>query len=137
MAAIAKVMKATLVLPSFDHTSYRADDSDFMDLLDWQHFIKARKDDVHIVGTLPSHMISAPMKGLTRLAYEFSDLVSTAYNVLPSTFLLLERKNREIAKANSGLLKVLVAKSQTEGLQMQLRSMVEFWVVFSTQMPHI
>ncbi|RVW44251.1 Ribosomal RNA-processing protein 12 [Vitis vinifera] len=77
-----------------------------------------------LAGETP-HMISAAVKGLARLAYEFSDLVATAYNVLPSTFLLLKRKNREIAKANLGLLKVLVAKSQTEGLQMHLRSMVE------------
>uniref|UniRef100_A0A6N2L0E4 Uncharacterized protein n=1 Tax=Salix viminalis TaxID=40686 RepID=A0A6N2L0E4_SALVM len=71
------------------------------------------------------HMISAAMKGIARLAYEFSDLVSTAYNLLPSTFLLLQRKNREIIKANLGLLKVLVAKSQAEGLQMCLGNMVE------------
>lgn len=71
------------------------------------------------------HMISAAMKGVARLAYEFSDLVSIAYKLLPSTFLLLQRKNREIIKANLGLLKVLVAKSQAEGLQMFLGSVVE------------
>ncbi|CAA2965615.1 RRP12 [Olea europaea subsp. europaea] len=71
------------------------------------------------------HMISASMKGLARLAYEFSDLVSAVYNVLPSTFLLLQRKNREIIKANLGLLKVLVAKSQAEGLQKHLQSLVD------------
>ncbi|KAJ6330951.1 hypothetical protein OIU76_009529 [Salix suchowensis] len=70
-------------------------------------------------------MISAAMKGMARLAYEFSDLVSIAYKLLPSTFLLLQRKNREIIKANLGFLKVLVAKSQAEGLQMFLESMVE------------
>lgn len=43
-------------------------------------------------------MISAAAKGLARLAYEFSDLVLTAFNLLPSTFLLLQRKNREIIK---------------------------------------
>ncbi|KAL0374605.1 UNVERIFIED_CONTAM: RRP12-like protein [Sesamum radiatum] len=77
-----------------------------------------------LAGETP-HMISAAMTGLARLAYEFSDLISAAYNVLPSTFLLLQRKNKEIIKANLGLLKVLVAKSQTEGLQTHLRSMVE------------
>ncbi|KAI3443520.1 hypothetical protein Pfo_000185 [Paulownia fortunei] len=77
-----------------------------------------------LAGETP-HMISAAMTGLARLAYEFSDLVSAAYNVLPSTFLLLHRKNKEIIKANLGLLKVLVAKSQAEGLQTHLQSMVE------------
>ncbi|KAL7096137.1 hypothetical protein ACP275_10G064800 [Erythranthe tilingii] len=77
-----------------------------------------------LAGETP-HMISAAMTGLARLAYEFSDLVSAAYNVLPSTFLLLQRKNKEIVKANLGLLKVLVAKSQAESLQTHLRSMVE------------
>ncbi|XP_021804868.1 RRP12-like protein [Prunus avium] len=77
-----------------------------------------------LAGETP-HMISAAMKGLARLAYEFSDLVSTATNLLPSAFLLLQRKNKEIIKANLGLLKVLVAKSQAEGLQLHLKSMVE------------
>lgn len=105
-------------------------------------------------------MISAAVKGLARLAYEFSDLITAAYNLLPSTFLLLQRKNKEIIKvsislshqwfssyhqmcffthlflvgtsltsflmqANLGLMKVLVAKSQAEGLQTHLKSMVE------------
>lgn len=46
-------------------------------------------------------MISAAVKGLARLAYEFSDLVSNVYKLLPSTFLLLQRKNREIIKVRS------------------------------------
>lgn len=50
-------------------------------------------------------MISAAMTGLARLAYEFSDLVSAAYNVLPSTFLLLQRKNKEIIKVHLTPLK--------------------------------
>ncbi|XVF88941.1 hypothetical protein PTKIN_Ptkin19aG0091600 [Pterospermum kingtungense] len=77
-----------------------------------------------LAGETP-HMISAAVKGLARLAYEFSDLISSAYKLLPSTFLLLKRKNREIIKANLGLLKVLVAKSKSEGLQAQLANLVE------------
>ncbi|KAF5185392.1 Rrp12-like protein [Thalictrum thalictroides] len=77
-----------------------------------------------LAGETP-HMISAAVTALARLAYEFSDLVSTAYNVLPSAFLLLQRKNREIIKANLGLVKVLVAKSHAEGLQIHLKSLVE------------
>ncbi|KAI4376476.1 hypothetical protein MLD38_014233 [Melastoma candidum] len=71
------------------------------------------------------HMISAAVKGLARLAYEFSDLLSYACNLLPSTFTLLERKNREIVKANLGFVKVLVAKSQVDWLQNNLGNLVE------------
>ncbi|XP_023756589.1 uncharacterized protein LOC111905146 [Lactuca sativa] len=77
-----------------------------------------------LAGETP-HMISAAVKGIARLTYEFTDLVSTAFSVLPSAFLLLQRKNREIIKANLGLIKVLVAKSQAEGLQMHMKGMVE------------
>lgn len=46
-------------------------------------------------------MISAAVKGVARLTYEFSDLIASAYNLLPSTFLLLQRRNKEITKVSS------------------------------------
>jgi ribosomal RNA-processing protein 12 len=60
-----------------------------------------------LAGETP-HMVSAAVKGLARLAYEFSDLVSTACNLLPSTFLLLQRKNKEIIKVSPSPLIYLV-----------------------------
>uniref|UniRef100_A0A1D1YZ83 RRP12-like protein n=1 Tax=Anthurium amnicola TaxID=1678845 RepID=A0A1D1YZ83_9ARAE len=77
-----------------------------------------------LAGETP-HMISAAMKGLARLAYEFSELLNAAYNLLPSTFLLLQRENREITKANLGFMKVLVAKTQADGLHVYLKSLIE------------
>lgn len=60
-----------------------------------------------LAGETP-HMVSAAIRGLARLAYEFSDLVSSAWNVLPSAFLLLKRKNREINKVSPCPLRYVI-----------------------------
>ncbi|KAL6635240.1 hypothetical protein ACP70R_027911 [Stipagrostis hirtigluma subsp. patula] len=92
-----------------------------------------RKESLHqffgmvaggLLGQTP-HAISAAVTGLARLTYEFSELIAVAYKLLPQTFLLMQRNNREIVKANLGFIKALVAKSKADVLHEHLKGVVE------------
>nr|CAB3463290.1 unnamed protein product [Digitaria exilis] len=60
MAAVARLVNATLVIPQLDKRSFWQDTSTFKDIFDQPRFIKALEGDVHIVADLPESLQSAP-----------------------------------------------------------------------------
>ncbi|KAJ6412841.1 hypothetical protein OIU84_005819 [Salix udensis] len=63
MVAIAHIINATLVVPKLDKKSYWQDSSNFSDVFDEDHFIKALANDVKVIKKLPNE-IGSSMKAV-------------------------------------------------------------------------
>eukprot|EP01018_Ginkgo_biloba_P036851 Gb_09813 [translate_table: standard] len=83
-----------------------------------------------LAGTTP-HMISAAIAGLARLFYDFSDCCLKVPNLLPSAFLLLHSKTREVVESTLGFMKVVTTRLQAKNLQRYLPDIVEGLLIWS------
>ncbi|KAK8921031.1 hypothetical protein KSP39_PZI020698 [Platanthera zijinensis] len=60
MVAVARIINATLVIPKLDKRSFWQDSSNFSNVFDEGHFIRALANDVHIVKKLPKELQTTP-----------------------------------------------------------------------------
>uniref|UniRef100_M8D929 O-fucosyltransferase family protein n=1 Tax=Aegilops tauschii TaxID=37682 RepID=M8D929_AEGTA len=60
MVAVARILKATLIIPELDKKSFWLDKSNFSDVFDEEHFIRYLANDVKVEKNLPKELVKAP-----------------------------------------------------------------------------
>ncbi|KAK9749011.1 hypothetical protein RND81_02G096100 [Saponaria officinalis] len=60
MVAVARIINATLVIPELDKRSFWQDSSNFSDVFDQDHFIRALANDVKVIENLPTELLVVP-----------------------------------------------------------------------------
>ncbi|KAH0462536.1 hypothetical protein IEQ34_010111 [Dendrobium chrysotoxum] len=107
MAAIARYLNVTLIVPELDKTSFWNDPSEFEDIFDVDHFITSLRDEVRILKELPPRLKLRVELGLyySMPPISWSDLSYYKNQILPliQKHKILHLNRTDARLANNGL----------------------------------